>query len=75
MEAKIEKTWFPKVIEKHVKTCYLFDQFWGPIGVQRGARKVQIRGPKSDLHSSRVPGALRGSIWDLFLTILGAIFR
>ena len=34
---------------------------------------MQIRGPKSDLRSSRVPGALRGSILDGFLIILGPI--
>ena len=51
-----------------------FDQFWGPIGVQNGVRKVQIRGPKSDLRSSRVSGALWGSILDAFLIILGPLF-
>ena len=34
---------------------------------------MQIRGPKSDLRSSRVPGALQGSILDGCLIILGPI--
>ena len=49
------------------------DQFRGPIGVQNGAGKVQKRGPKSDLRSSRVPGALWGSIMDGCLIIFGLI--
>ena len=35
---------------------------------------MQIRGPKSDLRSSRVAGALWGSILDGFLILLGPIF-
>ena len=50
-----------------------FDRLWGPFWVPNGARKVQIRGPKSDLGSSRVPGSLQGSIWHLFLMIVGTI--
>ena len=34
---------------------------------------MQIRGPKSDLRSSRVPGALWGSISDGLLIIFGTI--
>ena len=47
----------------------------GPFGVPNGARKVQIRGPKSDLRSSRVSGALYfGWIFDHFGTIFLIIF-
>ncbi len=35
---------------------------------------MPIRAPKSDLASSRVSGALRGSILDGFLIILGSMF-
>ena len=51
---------------------FLFD-FWGPIGDPFGARKGEIRGLKSDLCSSRVPGGVQGSIWGGFLMIFGAM--
>ena len=57
------------------KKWSIFDRFWGPFGVPNGARKVQIRAPKSDLASSRVLGGLQGSIWHLFLFILGSILK
>ena len=64
-----------KSLRNSSKELLIFDQFWGPIGVQNGFRKAQIRGPKSDLRSSRVPGALRGLMLDGFLIISGAMFR
>ena len=57
------------------KKCSILDRFWGPFGLPNGARKVQIRAPKSDLASSRVLGGLQGSIWYLFLIILEGILR
>ena len=36
---------------------------------------MQIRGPKSDLRSSRVPGAFWGPILDGFFMIIGAMFK
>ena len=58
MEAKSIKKRFSKVSQNYDKKCSIFDRFWGPFGVPHGARKVEIRIPKSDLASSRV---LRGS--------------
>ena len=66
----------PKSLSKTgLKNDRFFIDFGVPFGVPSGARKVQIRGPKSDLRSSRVPGALRGSILDGVLIILGIIFE
>ena len=63
------------------KKWLIFDRFWGPFGVPNGARKVQIRVPKSDLASSRVLGGSRGrfgtyvwSFWDLFWNDFGVHF-
>ena len=73
MEAKSMKKWFQKVIRKQVKQMIDFwsilGSHWGPFG----ARKGEIRGLKSDLCSSRVPGGVKGSILGGFLMILGAI--
>ena len=67
-----------KVVPKsHSKTGLkndrLFDRFWGPFGDPFGARKGEIRGLKSDLCSSRVPGGVQGSILGGFLMILEPI--
>ena len=51
----------------------IFGRFWGPIGDPFGAIKGEIRGLKSDLCSSRVPGGVQGSILGGFLMILGAM--
>ena len=58
---------------KSTKNRSFFDRFWGPIGDPFGARKGEIRGLKSDLCSSRVPGGIQGSILEGFLMILGPI--
>ena len=49
--------------------------FWLILGpnVLHGAIKGEIRGLKSDLCSSRVPGGVQGSILGGFLMILGFI--
>ena len=73
MEAKSTKKWFQKGYQNHVKRLSIFDRFWGPIGDPFGARKGEIRGLKSDLCSSRVPGGVQGSILGGFLMILGPI--
>ena len=66
LEVFLETKWRPKAwksgsqksFKNMSKKWSIFDRFWGPFGVPNGARKVQIRAPKSDLASSRV---LRGS--------------
>jgi len=55
---RASKSGSQKSFKNMSKKWSIFDQFWGPFGVPNGARKVQIRAPKSDLASSRV---LRGS--------------
>ena len=78
-----EPKWMPKASKRgsqkssknRSKKSSIFDQFGGPFGVPNGDRKAQIRAPKSDLASSRVLGGLQGSIWHLFLVILGSILR
>ena len=70
---KAWKSGSQKSFKNRSKKWSIFDRFWGPFGVPNGARKVQIRAPKSDLASSRVLGGLQGSIWHLFLIIFGPI--
>ena len=53
------------------KTLSIFDRFWGPFGVPNGARKVQIRAPKSDLASSMVLRGSRGRFGTYFWSFLG----
>ena len=83
LEVFLEPKWRPKAwksgsqksSKNMSKSWSIFDRFWGPFGVPNGARKVQIRTPNSDLASSRVLRGSRGSIWHLFLIILGPILR
>ena len=70
---KAWKSGSQKSFKNRSKKWSIFDRFWGPCGVPNGARKVQIRAPKSDLASSRVLRGSRGrfgtyvwSFWDLF---------
>ena len=70
-----------KSFKNRSKKWSIFDRFWGPFGVPNGARKVQIRAPKSDLASSRVLRGSRGrfgtyfwSFWDLFWDDFCVIF-
>ena len=63
-----------KSLKNMSNTLWMFEQCWGPIGVQHGPRKVQIRDPESGLRSSRVPRAFWGSILDGCLTIVGTVF-
>ena len=63
-----------KVVPKsHSKTGLKNDRFLIDFGVLTGAIKGEIRGLKSDLCSSRVPGGVQGSILGGFLMILGPI--
>ena len=76
-----EPKWRPKAWKSGSKKSFknrskkwsIFGRFWGPIGDPFGARKGEIRGLKSDLCSSRVPGGVQGSILIRFLMILGPI--
>ena len=62
MEAKSSKSGPQKGTKIMSKKRSIFGRFWGPIGDSFGARKGEIRGLKSDLCSSRVPGGVQGSI-------------
>ena len=74
MEAKSFRKRSPKGIKIMSKKLLIFGRFWVPIGVLKGTIKGQIRALKSDLCSSRVPGALQASILDGCLLILGPMF-
>ena len=81
LEVFWEPKWKPKAwksgsqksFKNMSKKWSIFDRFWGPIGDPFGARKGEIRGRKTDLYSSRVPGGVQGSILGGFLMILGPI--
>ena len=67
---KASKRGSQKSSKNRSKKILIFDQFGGPFGVPNGARKAQIRAPKSDLASSRVlggaPGVYFAPIFDHF---------
>ena len=62
------KSGSPKSLKNRSKQILIFDHCWGPIGVPNGARKVQIRAPKSDLASWGGPGFDLGAIFCHFGT-------